>query len=177
MNWVCDWGSDIGLNTERVACGGASAGGNLALALALGLHEAPLAGLLLFYPVTGSDFETKSYRRYADGYGLSRDRMQQLFAMYDPDGRRGREPELTPRSATPDQILKANMPPVAFISAECDVLAEDSRLMAAHLEAAGVSTMLHIEPGVTHGFINRGRLIPAAEACLSRAAQFLETLS
>ena len=68
------------------------------------------------------------------------------------------------------------MPPVAIIAAECDVLADDSRRMAAHLRRAGVNTTLHIEGGVTHGFINRGRLIPAAEACLTRAAQFLKAL-
>lgn len=176
LRWLAEAGPGLGLNTARIACGGASAGGNLALSLALGPREVPLAAAVLFYPVTGADFDTPSYRTYAEGFGLSRERMQHYFDLYDPGGRRGRDPDLTPLSATVDQIRSAGMPPCAIISAEYDVLADDSRQMAAHLQAASDDTTLHIEPGVTHGFINRGRLIPAAEACLTRAAQFLKAL-
>ena len=176
LRWLVEAGPDLGLNVDRIACGGASAGGNLALALALGPRNVPLAGAVLFYPVTGADFDTESYRRFAEGHGLSRARMQHLFALYDPEGRCGADPDLTPLCAPTDQIRAAGMPPVSIIAAECDVLADDSRLMAAHLQTAGVDTTLHIEPCVTHGFINRGRLIPAAEACLTRAAQFLKAL-
>ena len=176
LNWVSGEGTANGLNSARIACGGASAGGNLALSLALDLHDAQLTGLVLFYPVTGADFETASYRRFAEGYGLNRARMKHLFALYDPEDRRGADPEITPLSATADRIRAARLPPTAIVSAECDVLADDSRQMAARLQEAGVATTLHIEPGVTHGFINRGRLIPAAEACLTRAAQFLKAL-
>lgn len=167
FQWLYDTGY------RKLALGGASAGGNLALSLALN-GRIRLAGLLLFYPVTGSDFETESYQRYAEGYGLSRARMQELFVQYDPDTRR--TAEICPLKTSLDRIRDATLPQTQIISAECDVLADDSRAMAQRLTEAGVDTFLHIEPGVTHGFINRGRLIPAADACLARAANYLKAL-
>lgn len=150
--------------TDRpIALGGASAGGNLALATALA-EDTPLACLVLFYPVCGSDFATDSYRRYGDGFGLTRARMQQLFDMYDPDARHRDNPLCVPLAAD-----LGTLPRAMIISAECDVLADDSRALAARLPDA----IMHIEPGVTHGFINRGRLIQAADTCLVRAATFL----
>ncbi len=169
-------GAGHGLATERIALGGASAGGNLALSLALSLDE-PVSGLLLFYPVTSDDFETDSYAQYAEGFGLGRARMKELFSHYDPGNLRATDPAITPLSTPVETIRAAALPPTAIISAECDVLADDSRNMAARLKDAGVTVDMHIEPGVTHGFINRGRLIPAADACLARAANYLESLT
>ncbi|MBY6048917.1 alpha/beta hydrolase [Vannielia litorea] len=154
----------------KLAIGGASAGANLALATALST-DVPLAGMVLFYGVYGDDFETESYRRHEAGPGLTRTRMQELFAMYDPG--QSRDPLIAP--------LKADLhglPPALLIAAEVDVLRSENEAMADALQNAGVPTTWHVEPGVTHGFINRGRLVPAAEACITRAAHFLkETLT
>lgn len=60
---------------------------------------------------------------------------------------------------------------MVLVAAELDVLADDSRALHAALTRAGVESSLHVEPGVTHGFINRGRLVPAADASLTRAGQ------
>ncbi|QDC11197.1 alpha/beta hydrolase [Oceanicola sp. D3] len=153
----------------KVAIGGASAGANLALATALST-DAELAGLVLFYGVFGDDFETESYRRHENGPGLTRARMRELFAMYDP--KETRDELIAP--------LKADLrglPPALLVAAEVDVLLSENSAMAQALNSAGVPTQWHVEPGVTHGFINRGRLVPAANACISRAATFLrETL-
>ena len=154
----------------RIAIGGASAGANVAVATAL-CTDVPLAGMVLFYGVYGEDFETESYRRHENGPGLTRARMRELFAMYDPTGTR--DPLIAP--------LKADLrglPPALLIAAEVDVLLSENRVMAEALRSAGVAVTWHEEPGVTHGFINRGRLVPAAEACITRAAKFLkETLT
>lgn len=175
--WLCAQGRALGLNTAKIALGGASAGGNLALALGLALGGG-LDGLVLFYPVTGADFDRSSYLSYASGYGLTRARMQALFDLYDPGAaRRHVDPLISPLVASDAALRAARLPATCLILAECDVLADDGIAMAARLRDAGVRTDLHVEPGVTHGFINRGRLIPAADACLARAAHFLESLS
>jgi len=174
--WLRASGRANGWNIDRIALGGASAGGNLALSLALSLDYA-ISGLLLFYPVTSDDFGTDSYTRYAEGFGLGRARMQELFDLYDPGKRRATDAAITPLSTPVEVIRAAALPLTSIIAAECDVLADDSRKMALRLQDAGVPVDLHIEPGVTHGFINRGRLIPAADACLSRAATYLESLT
>ncbi|KUF11545.1 alpha/beta hydrolase [Pseudoponticoccus marisrubri] len=166
LHWLLRGGA--GVAAGRIALAGASAGGNLALATALSAPEVPLAALLLFYPVTDDDFDSDSYRRHAEGFGLTRARMQALFAAYDPGGRHRQDPRVVPLRGD-----LSRLPPVGLFAAERDVLADDSRKLAAALAAAGVPHHLHVEPGVTHGFINRGRLIPAADACLSRAARWL----
>ncbi|WP_425098329.1 alpha/beta hydrolase [Tropicibacter sp. S64] len=159
----------LGATPVCIAAGGASAGGNLALCLALA--ESGLDGLLLFYPVCGSDFATASYVEYADGFGLSRARMKMLFDMVDPEAEHRRNPLLVPLAGD-----LTGLPTTHIISAELDVLADDSRQLAERLTHAKVPHTLHIEPGVTHGFINRGRLIPAADTCLSLASARLITL-
>lgn len=168
LAWLRREGPALDLDTDRIAIGGASAGANLAMATALAEKKRGFAGLLLFYGVFGADFSTPSYERFAAGPGLTRERMQHLFSLYDPQGQRDREPLITPLLAD-----LAGLPPTMLIAAECDVLCSDSERMADALTRAGVETSLHIEPGVTHGFINRGRLLPAATAALHRAAGFL----
>ncbi|MGR6430284.1 alpha/beta hydrolase [Rhizobium sp. PAMB 3174] len=168
LAWLRSEGPALDLDTNRIAIGGASAGANLAMAAALAEKGQGLSALLLFYGVFGADFSTPSYTHFANGPGLTRERMQHLYSLYDPQGQRDREPLITPLLAD-----LAGLPPTMLIAAECDVLRSDSERMADALLRAGVETSLHIEPGVTHGFINRGRLLPAATAALHRAAGFL----
>ncbi len=170
LAWLADNAASLGLDPARIAIGGASAGANLALACALSRPGATV-GLLLIYGVYDRDFGRDSYRRFGEGPGLSAARMQELFSMYAPDA--GNEPLVVPLHSTDLSTL----PPACLIAAELDVLADESADMAEALRKAGVDTDYHQEPGVTHGFINRGRHLPAARACLSRGADFLQRLS
>jgi acetyl esterase len=155
----------------RVALGGASAGANLALALAL---EEEVSGLVLFYGVFGDDLETQSHREFSEGFGFSSARMRELFELYDPDRRRHTDPLICPLHADPDQLQA--LPPAYLLAAGLDVLRDDTLSLARRLSQLGVSHRLHTEPGVVHGFINRGRMVPAADSCLKRAAHFLSEL-
>jgi acetyl esterase len=169
LRWLREQATALEIDAGRIAVGGTSAGANLAMALALTRLQPSLAGLVLFYGVFGADFETGSYRTFAEGFGLTRARMQTMFELYDPAGRRDRDPLVTPLLGD-----LAGLPPAAVIAAELDVLRDDSLAMAAAMRAAGVPVLLHVEPGVTHGFINRARMVPAAAASLARAAGFLK---
>ena len=172
VRWLRTEGATLGLRPGPIALGGASAGANLAMAASLALGGRDVAALVLFYGVYGHDLNTDSYRAYRNGPGLTRARMVEIFEMYDPGRRRERDPLIAPLSATD----LARTPPACLIAAEHDVLLDDSRRMAAALAEAGAPHSFHVEPGVTHGFINRGRLVPAARASVSRAASFLKDL-
>ena len=172
-DWLIAEGADQGLATDQIAIGGTSAGANLAMALALRMPKATFDALLLFYGVFTAELSSDSYMTYRDGPGLTRARMAELFEMYDPDGRRATDPLIAPTLSN----SLSDLPPACLIAAEHDVLRDDSSAMTARLRAAGVPTDLHIEPGVTHRFINCGRLVPAANTCIARAACFLSTLS
>ena len=97
-------------------------------------------------------------------------RVAEIFDLYAPDA--GTDPGVTPLYAP----NLSGLPPACLIAAERDVLRSENEAMAAALQQAGVKATLHIEPGVHHGFINRGRLLPAARSCLTRGADFLGRL-
>ena len=68
--------------------GGDSAGANIAIGVALLLRETDpaltLRGLLLNYGVFDADLDTPSYREFADGYFLTRDKMRFYWDCYCP---------------------------------------------------------------------------------------------
>lgn len=173
LRWLKSERAALGLDNDRIALGGASAGANLALAMALDLDRDDVAGLLLYYGVFGKDFATPSYRRHEDGPVLTRTRMIEIFDLYDPDGLRDTDPRIAPLTATD----LSHLPPACLIAAEHDVLLDDSLRMAERFAADGVPHSLHVQPGVSHGFINRGRLVPAARDCVRRGANFLKSLN
>ncbi len=173
VRWVQEHGPAHGLDPARITLSGTSAGANLALAAAISTTLDPLAGLLLFYGVYGADLDTTSYRRFADGrYGLSRERMAHFLDLYDPAGRRTTDPLIQPLLADLE-----NLPPTWLLAAGLDVLRDDTLTLHQKLVAAGIPVTLHFEPGVVHGFINRGRIVRAARQSLAAAAAFLSSLS
>lgn len=149
---------------------GTSAGANLAIATALARRHNPApSAMVLFYGVFGCDLDTESYTSFGDGrYGLSRERMANFFVMYDPPGARTREPLITPLLGD-----LAGLPPTWLVAAGLDVLRDDTLAMHERMRAAGVDVRLRVEPGCTHGFINRGRIVRAARESLADAAAFL----
>ncbi|MFK8079057.1 MAG: alpha/beta hydrolase [Granulosicoccus sp.] len=171
VQWLMAGRGPVDLETQCVAIGGASAGANLALSTALSLDRADFKALLLFYGVFDDDFETPSYQLYADGPGLSRARMQELFQLYDPLKRRLTDPLVTPLHAQLEGI-----PHTIMVAAQCDVLRSDSERLHKHLRDVAVDVDFWIEPGVTHGYINRGRTLPSARTSLSQASQKLAAI-
>ena len=169
LSWVRANADAIGVLPDAIAVGGASAGANLALVSALRAGRGVFDGLVLLYGVFGADQNTDSYREFGDaGPGLTRSRMRALFNWYDPQGWRVFEPRIAPMLAN-----LSGLPPAILIAAGIDVLRSDSEAMHARMTEAGVASRLSIVPGVHHGFINRGRHLPAARAALSDAAAFL----
>ncbi len=170
LDWLLEEAEGLGLDPGRIAFSGTSAGANLALAMAL-TRPGIAKGLLLHYGVYDRDFDRGSFARYGEGPGLTAERVRGIFDAYAPDA--GTDPRVTPLHA-PDLSF---LPPACLIAAERDVLADENVAMAGRLREAGVETEFHLEPGVHHGFINRGRLLPAARACLARGGAFLRRLT
>ncbi|WP_172296441.1 alpha/beta hydrolase [Pseudoruegeria sp. HB172150] len=170
LGWLAQNANSMGLDGARIAIGGASAGANLSMAAAL-LQPGAFVGMLLYYGVYDRDFDNESMLRHDTDPGITRTRVQEIFQLYAPDA--GTDPLVTPLHAK----NLSGLPPACLIAAEIDVLRSENEAMAARLREAGINTDFHIEPGVHHGFINRGRLLPTARACLSRGADFLKRLS
>ena len=170
--WLAANGTTLGLDPTRMVVGGDSAGGNLAAALGLLFREAaapvPLRGLLLNYGVFDHRLDTPSYQEFADGYGLTREKMDFYWRAYCPEPAARLNPLVSPLGAD----LSA-LPPCLLHIAGLDVLAHENHAMAARLRAAGVPVEVETFSGVTHGFLRGCGAVRAADCAVALAGAWL----
>jgi acetyl esterase len=149
------------LESERVpvAVGGDSAGGNLAAVMALRARDAghPLALQLLIYPVTDSSPATDSYRRCAEGYGMTGRDMEYYWSLYMGEADRT-HPDASPLRAP----SVAGVAPAHVMVCEYDVLHDEGVAYAERLRADGVPVTLRDTDGMIHGFIRMSARIDRA---------------
>lgn len=150
---------------------GDSAGANLALAAMLLDGADAISGALLFYGVYDADFDSESYRFFAEGPGLTRGKMQRYWDWYVADAALRDDPLIAPLKAH-DQALKA-LPPLHLVAAGIDPLLSDSIAFANRLAELGRVERLHIVSGVVHGFLQMSLLLPEARAVLADAGAFI----
>lgn len=169
--WVFDRGPDLGLDVERVAVAGDSAGGNLAAVVALLARDAglDLRQQVLIYPVIDRRLDRPSMTDFATGYGLERTDMEWFWQQYDPDGHAP-----TDRRAVPlaEQDL-SGVAPALVVTAEHDPLRDEGEEYAAHLRSAGVATRVLRYDGVFHGFVQMTGLLPAADEAVAALTECL----
>jgi acetyl esterase len=168
-------GAEWGLDPARIVLGGDSAGANLALGAALMLREvAPeiaLRGLLLGYGVYDSRFDTASYTEFADGYGLTRERMRFYWDCYAPQAADRVNPFAAPLRAD-----LRGLPPVHMTLTELDVLASENHAMEAKLREAGVDVSAEYFPGTVHGFLRSAGHVGAADRAFATSGSWLRGL-
>ena len=158
-NWIAAHAAELQLDASRLALVGDSAGGNLVAAVTLlavergGPH---ITHQVLVYPVTDSNFDTASYREFADSPILTHAAMQWFWNHYAPDPATRTEPTASPLRASPDQL--AHVPPALIITAELDVLRDEAEAYAHRLTAAGVAVTLTRYPATIHGFLSLNAL-------------------
>jgi acetyl esterase/lipase len=128
--------------TSRVAIGGASSGGNLAMTTLLrlrdkGLIEA-LVGTVLLYGAFDLSGRTPGGRRLAEEF---------LVEAYADDVADRADPEVSPLFGD-----LTDLPPSLLVVGTDDILFEDSLQMAMRLAAAGGEVDLRVFPEAPHGF-------------------------
>lgn len=161
-----------GIDPTRIVLGGDSAGGNLALAVALALRAEggpALAGLHLAYPVLDTDFDTPSYLEFATGFGLTRAGMQTYWSLYlrEPTDR------LNPLAA-PLRAEMAGLPPTLIQLAELDVLRSEGERLGAKMTAAGVAVETRHYAGMLHGFLRLTSAVGTARRAVDEASGWLK---
>ena len=157
LEWTVANADRLGIDLDRLGVGGDSAGGNLASAVALKARDEniELAYQLLLYPCNQKDRDTESMNDYAEGYGLTRDRMTFLWDQYLNGNADDNNPYAVPHSAT---TLKG-LAPAIVILAQCDVLYSDGKKYAQRLTDEEVSVSLREYPGMLHGFFSLGAFL------------------
>jgi acetyl esterase len=171
LQWLHAHASSLGLDPNRLAIGGDSAGGTLAIVSALQARDAglPLRLQLLFYPGCAAHQETPSHKHYAHGFVLEESSITWFFEQYlNHPGERD-DWRFSPLNA-PNLDGAA---PVWMGLAECDPLVDEGVMMADRFRMAGVPVDLEIYRGVTHEFIKMGRAIPEALQAHQDAARAL----
>jgi acetyl esterase len=170
--WVRRHGASHGIDVDRLAIGGDSAGANLALATALDLRDTSeqwLRYMLLVYGVYAREHETASHRRFGDGqFGFGTEAMGALWSMY-----LGREGSADDPRAAPLRARLDNLPPACIVAGQLDPLRDDSRRLGGRLIAAGGSVDYLEYPGVIHGFMSMTRDLAVARRATASVADSL----
>jgi acetyl esterase len=161
--WVVDHATELGVDPQRIAVGGDSAGGNLAASVALGAARdgVPLAWQMLVYPPTDLERDTQSLRLFGDGFYLTTEFMDRANDAYTPLPENLRDPRIS--------IIHAEIPtglaPAYVVTAGFDPLRDEGEAYARRLADAGATVELHRCTGLIHGFVNMvgvGTTAPAA---------------
>lgn len=149
-------GAVEGVDPSRVALGGDSAGGNLSAATCINLAQRgePQPALqLLFVPVTNlRDFDSPTYREFADGHYLTAKQMVWYRDHYIPHEADRSNPLASPLLADEETLGKVAP---AFVSvAGHDPLRGEGEAYARSLAAAGVPTTCRRNKALIHPFVN-----------------------
>lgn len=172
LEYIASHGDKYGLDTSHLAVAGDSVGGNMAAVMTLMAKEngfTPTIDFqLLLYPVTNADFDTETYRQFADGPWLTKQAMEWFWEQYLPDKEKRKSKEASPLMATVDELR--DLPPALVITGENDVLRDEGEAYARKLDSAGVKTFSVRFNGTIHDFMMLNELSASAP---TRAAMSL----
>lgn len=173
VQWVEANAAILGVDANRLAVGGDSAGGALAavvtqMAKAKGAPK--LAYQLLLFPVTQIGAETKSLKKFAEGYFLERKTLDWFYANYLPADAEKSDPRISPLLAKD----LSGLPPAFVMLAEFDPLYDEGLDYANKLLAARVNVSVTDYNSLTHDFIYLQGVLPQAAAALTDAAKALK---
>ena len=169
LTWVQDNAANIGVDANRIAVGGDSAGGALAAQVAL-LAKAkglPLACQMLLFPVTQVGEETSSLREFAVGYFLEKETLDWFYTSYLPDDADKSDPRISPLRAKD----VSGLAPAFVMLGGYDPLHDEGLQYAEKLRAAGVKVTVADYPSMVHCFVYMQSFLPQAHEALSGAAK------
>ena len=167
---VRDRAGELGLDGSRIALGGDSAGGNLAISAAM-TAGVPLRFLLLVYPCTDLRMSSPSVKENSAGPFLTESIMRWFVAHYVRGEGDLDDPLVSPLRA-PDDVLRA-LPPALVLTAGHDVLRDEGEEFAHRLASLGVPASVVRFPGQYHGFFGVPSLLDDAAAAHQVAATML----
>ncbi len=165
---------ELGVEGAQLIVAGDSAGGNLAAAVSLRTRDAandaapsPIIGQLLIYPALSADFDSESYTKFAEGFGLTRQIMIWFWEQYL--GLQTADQFAAPALAK----SLTGLPPTHVITAEYDILRDEGEAFAERLMAAGVPTTQIRYDGMLHAFMHFTGAIGAGREAVSETAEVL----
>ena len=172
LHWVVDKASSIGVDSNRIAVGGDSAGGNLAAAVTQRVRTANGPNIrfqLLIYPALDASMGLASIDANAVGYFLEKAGMEWFYGHYVPDNADIKHPDISPLFASD----LSGLPPAYVVTAGHDPLCDEGRAYAAKLKSAGVPVEDAHYASMIHGFFGFQATVDVSREAVRDAAQAL----
>lgn len=173
--WIHEHAGELGVDPNRIAVGGDSAGGTLSVVSCLMARDRnaavrPLFQLLV-YPWLDGRNESDSYRKYTDTPMWNSTRSKKVGPIINPD------PDVIPlpyRSPV-EADSHADLPPAYIEVAEFDCLHDDGVLYAKLLRAGSIPVEFHEVPGTMHGFDTVFNA-PTSQAMLKKRTAYIRQM-
>jgi len=172
--WVAENADRLGVDPDRLAVVGDSAGGSLAAAVALAArdHDGPtIFCQVLLYPGLDRDMAAPSIVEMTQAPMLSLDDINYMHDLADSGGGAPHDPYRVPAYATD----LSGLPQAIVVTGECDPIRDWGERYANRLRNARIQVTATRYPGMYHGFLMRsdatarGRLAIAEIGGLLRA--------
>lgn len=145
--WTVDNADQLGIDASRLAVYGGSAGGGLALAVALAARERggpDIRFLMPIYPMVDDRNTTPSSHEVTDVGIWDRDGNIEAWKWYLG----GAEPDAYAAPTRAEDL--SGLPPTFIDVGEVDLFRDEDIALANRLLQAGVATELHVHPGAYH---------------------------
>lgn len=172
LAWTAGNADSLGVDPDRLAIGGQSAGGGLAAGTALVARDRggpKLCFQLLEIPELDDRLETPSMRSFEDTPLWNRPSAISSWRHYLGPESKGEVSEYAAPSRAKDL---SGLPPAYVSTMEFDPLRDEGILYALGLMQAGVSVELHSYPGTFHG----SAMVPTAAVSQRNAAEITTVL-
>lgn len=148
--------TDLGIDHNKIAIIGDSAGGNMTISSALMLQEQnqseAIKCIVPVYPVTDcTDGKKGSYEQFSEGLILTRHLMDLFSKNYIPEGQDLKDPYLSPIYS--DKL--ADLPPCFVLTAGFDPLRDEAETFAAKLESLGNEVKVKRYDNALHSFFGQ----------------------
>ena len=170
--WAAGKAASWQADAQRIAVVGESAGGNLALNVAIAARDQSLAlpkQLVLIYPIGSNRNDTPSFTDSAEAKPLNAAGMAWFV--------KHALPKASDRSDPRVDLVHANLkglPPTTILNAQSDPLRSDGDLLTQALKAAGNEVEHTIYPGTTHEFFGMASVVAKAEQAQNDAVARLK---
>lgn len=173
FGWVVRHAKILGGSAGKIFVGGDSAGGHLALSLAVDVRDddsakVKPAGVIAFYPALDlRPSERESAKLFGEKFCLNGELMKLYINAYAPTAEAKEAASLFGRDLR-------GLPRTLLVVSECDILRSEAAEFYALLEAAGVRTRYVCLEGATHIYITQDGMDNAYQTALAEASAFVK---
>lgn len=171
-SWLLNSGPDLGIDPNRIAIGGDSAGGNIAIAVLLQCKQQNIAQpcyQVQIYPAIDCRMGYPSIDEFAEGYFLTKADKQWFRSQFLESDERASDPLVS-------SILAdlGGLPPALVITAGFDPLRDEGEAFAKRLADYGVPVEHVCYTDMIHAFVSFAGGIPAGMSALERIGAQLQ---